>query len=304
MNIPGITMVDFPSKLMLTGTPKGGATLTAQLFLKHLGLLEEAIKYDAWVHKYRQKVFYRQQNHKPVSCDKVCGLSGWTCAKLVRSPLDRVVSSYIHVMRSPILKESFPQLRMVVEQRSSGTTTPSKNTTKKVKDASFADFVKAMTVIRNNRRVGKNQGWTHYMPQSFFNPSCSDHPNVYLIPIEEVEDALSAFANETGVVYNATGLTSKHYKRNIPKVVTEFSVHDTWNDTKMKAVPYDLYLTDPQLNAEICELYCDDIVLHAKACSSAWLLQSSKAVQTTCQAERERIVMVCGKESDFFSYDL
>jgi len=293
----GVDMMDYSSKLKLLSTPKGGATVTAQIFLKHFGLMDEALDYASWIHKYRIEVFAKQTNHKITSCDAVCGLPGWTCAKIIRSPLDRIVSSYIHTMHTEI-KRKFPQLKMAVAKSSY-----SMNTQKTTEDASFVDFVTAMDMLRDPPLPRHNLWWDHYIPQSLQNPSCNDHPNIYLLPIEELEEVLAAFANETGVIYNATGLISSHYVSNKPTRQgkgIDFDVHNTWNKTKMKTVPYDWYLTNSQLNIKICEIFCEDIFIYAKACSSTWL-QSSQQVQTSCWAERERVISVCGKEYDFFT---
>ena len=170
-----------------------------------------------------------------------------------------------------------------------------------ISNASFAVFVKALTILRDDLQHDfyPTDSCGHYMPQSFYNPSYSDHPNIYILPIEAIEDTLAALADETGVVFNATGLTSTHYQINRPKTQVEFDVNDTWDKAKMTAVPYELYLTDPQMNIEICDIFCKDISLYAKACSSTWL-QSSQTTQAVCRAERERIVSICGKEYDFF----
>jgi len=66
-----VKMVDRPSRLMIIGTPKGGATLVTQLMLRRLNLTETAQEYDRWIHRYRLEVYRRQPDHRPVECRRV-----------------------------------------------------------------------------------------------------------------------------------------------------------------------------------------------------------------------------------------
>ena len=107
---PEVQMADHSRRLFLLAAPKGGATVAAQLMLRQLDLLDTAKEYNPWIHKYRKQVFLHQPDHEPIDCQETCHTQGWTCIKIVRSPVDRLISSFIHVMRAKI---NFPELQQV-----------------------------------------------------------------------------------------------------------------------------------------------------------------------------------------------
>lgn len=77
---------------------KAGCTFATKWMFFQQGLLEEALAYDAWVHKYRIDIYSNSDMYRltflSVYSDKYIRL------KLVRSPYQRAVSSYIHAIRT------------------------------------------------------------------------------------------------------------------------------------------------------------------------------------------------------------
>lgn len=77
---------------------KAGCTFAAKWAFFQLGILEEALQYNEWVHRYRYDIYYKSDDYRlnflSIFSPK------YTRIKLVRSPYQRVVSSYIHAIRT------------------------------------------------------------------------------------------------------------------------------------------------------------------------------------------------------------
>ena len=86
------------NKYIIRWTPRSGCTSVVKQWFDELGILEEALKYDPWVHKFRLSVFYdrfgRVMDHHLQSNDFIK-------IQYVRNPYDKAVSSYIHACKWP-----------------------------------------------------------------------------------------------------------------------------------------------------------------------------------------------------------
>lgn len=71
-----------------------------------LGILDKALAYDDWVHNYRRDIYYNSDNYRLIFLSVFS--EQYTRIKLVRSPYQRAVSSYIHAIRTgyPIMELS------------------------------------------------------------------------------------------------------------------------------------------------------------------------------------------------------
>ena len=85
-------------KICLFVNEKSGCTFATKWLFFHLGILDEAMEYDNWIHKYRYDIYYKQDRYRlnfiSIFSNK------YTRMKLVRSPYQRAVSSYIHAIRT------------------------------------------------------------------------------------------------------------------------------------------------------------------------------------------------------------
>ncbi|MEZ5830433.1 MAG: sulfotransferase family 2 domain-containing protein [Dongiaceae bacterium] len=72
-------------------------TVIKWVFLQN-GLLAEALAYGNWIHKYRLRQY--QKSDRYLSRLKRLNSSTFDIIKIVRDPLDRAVSSYIHAYRT------------------------------------------------------------------------------------------------------------------------------------------------------------------------------------------------------------
>jgi len=299
--LPTVRMVDHSEKLMVLGAPKGGATLATQLMLKHLDLMDAAMEYDPWIHNYRYQVFIKQPEHQPVRCSSTCAVEEewWICVKLVRSVLDRAVSSYIHTMVNAI-KDRFPELSQVMKSNGNSSS---------VSDASFAEFVDALDLRAKGHckwffwcNYTKSWADDHFMPQS--DDDCTIEGGVLHVPIEAVHESLRVIDEKWSVNLNATGLTSHHYR--VGKAKDEGSdgsnaaLQDFSKRPFQRSIPpYQTFLQNPEVNKVLCRVYRSDLELYAKTCRQSWLLDNDH-IQAVCLSERGRVRQVCGPAYDFW----
>lgn len=77
----------------LLWSAKAGCTFAVKWLYFQEGILEEALAYDPWPHRYRQDVYYSRPGYLG-KLDRI-PLLGERVVKFVRNPYDRVVSSYL-----------------------------------------------------------------------------------------------------------------------------------------------------------------------------------------------------------------
>lgn len=85
-------------KLCLFVNEKAGCTFAIKWFFFQQGILEDALAYNEWIHKYRYDIYYKQDKYRLsfLAIDS----RKYTRIKLVRSPYQRAVSSYIHAVKT------------------------------------------------------------------------------------------------------------------------------------------------------------------------------------------------------------
>lgn len=94
------------TNLILYTTEKSNCTVIVSSFLKHVGLLEEALKYSSWVHDYHwEQLVWKRNKDKSlpnmVTLDDLKNKNNIRI-KFMRCPYDRAVSSFIHLYRNKI----------------------------------------------------------------------------------------------------------------------------------------------------------------------------------------------------------
>jgi hypothetical protein len=89
-------LIDKKHNVIMDWTPKSGCTIVTKMFFQSMGLLDEAVSLDHWVHRYRQEVFYK--NHV-MSLEDLVDQSIFLF-KVVRNPYTRAVSSYLHICKN------------------------------------------------------------------------------------------------------------------------------------------------------------------------------------------------------------
>jgi hypothetical protein len=99
--IPYSVMINNDKKILMEYTPKAGCTAAVTMFMNSMGFIQNSV-YHVWPHLFREQYF-----------EKRCGTANpcmyesdqWYRFKVVRNPYDRVVSSYIHIMKYAVLRD-------------------------------------------------------------------------------------------------------------------------------------------------------------------------------------------------------
>ena len=68
-----VSIANREKKVLVLGTPKGGATISAQTFFRWEGVYDAALGYDTGIHNYRLNEFMKEPNHKR-RCGCLCRL--------------------------------------------------------------------------------------------------------------------------------------------------------------------------------------------------------------------------------------
>jgi len=87
-------------KLLLFFTPKAACSFGAKWFFYQVGLYDESVNFDSWVHNYRIKIYDKKYQS---NIDK--SIYDSNIIFLVRNPIYRTVSSYIHGLKHGIEKD-------------------------------------------------------------------------------------------------------------------------------------------------------------------------------------------------------
>lgn len=103
-------LFDPDKKLILFWSQKSGCTSVIKWFFQGMGLLEEALAYDAWIHKYRMWVYVDPAWF--LSFPSAFVDESYLKLRVVRNPYTRCVSGFIHLLDNknvymPDMSDSF-----------------------------------------------------------------------------------------------------------------------------------------------------------------------------------------------------
>lgn len=287
------------SKVFVQAPPKGGATLAVQLILRAAGLESAAAAHakrdgsslselGELVHAYHSNVMMRQRHVD--NCTICTTNEDWACIKLVRSPFDRIVSSYLRTAENPARRSNLPEMR---------------------NNGSFADFVHALEARANHsaleqQRLANMHKADHYLPQ--LRPACdllrkragtpagfgAEDAALPLVPIECVESALAQLRSRRGPAsaaylrLDASGLSAPSHYRDKSGSVSIGTAGRVWNwdygthfGARRPVPPYAEFLGEPQLREAVNRLFANDIALYDASCRQQWL-RGSDACMRVC----------------------
>lgn len=89
--------------VVLLWSQKSGCTTVAKWFFDQIGLLEEALAYRPWIHKYEQQVYKRKPRYKRRVAAAI--RSGeYEVVKVVRDPVVRAASAFLVLVEPGALK--------------------------------------------------------------------------------------------------------------------------------------------------------------------------------------------------------
>jgi len=92
-------LVDANQKIVLMWVPKSGSTFGVNWFFAQRGLLFEAQKHYKFIHRYRDEVYRFSTEHRKSLGGYLKKPHDYSVIKIVRHPLKRAVSSYIHAVK-------------------------------------------------------------------------------------------------------------------------------------------------------------------------------------------------------------
>jgi len=269
--------------------------------LAKLHLTGEAYAYGGYPLRYVHEVLNARSEYQPPGSPrdlKVCAEDAtWLCVAIVRNPLDRAVSSYIHTMSSSILARLFLELNAACVSRVSNCQ----------KEATFAEFANALTVRSQNGNRSKGDG--HFMPQALsgymrgvlylpvemFSFAANDSSCPALAEVDARLDPMHLAQHElaAGAAPNA-----EHYK---VKALTSMPGSEQWPfpriDAAVKAhtVPaYDSFWSNTTFCRHVIScLYGADLAMYVRACSQPALRQCG-VYRDACDRQLARLREVCG----------
>jgi len=265
-----VLLANEKDKLLVAAVAKGGATVATQLMLRREGLLETALRHrgshgTGWIHDYRH-VYARQPNHRPPrNATATCRDRAWSCVAIIRSPLDRVVSSYQHAMVTKLggrlgLPGDCPFRRYV------------------------AYVASRLAEGRANVHVG-SQVEAYYGPPS---------ATMRYLPVETIGlggvVALNAVAPRARL--DASNLTSSHYRYRRPRARRpdpDATADAPWSAFAEGFPPYEDFFRDSALRDHVLGcLFRADAVLYARACAQPWL-RACAACARECDARVQKV---------------
>ena len=326
-------------KFMLRSAPKAGCMQAVQLLISSLGKLEKALakkpgnSFEAAANFYNQELRHDLRHspspkHMPLGpCAKQCQQDDWTCIKIIRNPLDRAVSSYIHTVKYNIWRAFF-ELHQATNQSSKvvGEDGEAKDNPM-IRTATFEQFVNALELRALNVTNPKSSLDNHFLPQA--EQQGCDESMDYVIPLETTDIGLHMINEERNLTLpTSKNISSSHYIQKdtnattsdlpdasqIPLVVPNLKRRPSSMVVETKNIyPYDAYYQNPTVSEKVCRLFYIDFQLYKRSCEQTVMklqmklaTETSKSlsqevaeqhlqiVQEACQKQWQRINNVCG----------
>jgi len=291
-------LLDLDTKRQLMSSPKAGATVITKIFFDTLGITQKANDYSLqkyhrvvagtlkpfpWIHDYEVDVFNFQPKHdvRHNGCIRVCSKPGFSCVKIIRSPLSRAVSSYVHTLKYlPDLDEHFHELEEYLGPDHG--------------NASFVDFLAALKIKAaksdakpRDGKHSKNGMQDHFMPQF---SSCDRIVKPALVPIEFLGAGLAQFGNHTGkqFKYSKTDSKSAHFIKKESGIyeddVAEWKAY-RFGDRMGHVPEYKHFYKSKAVQRQVRCLFHHDFQMYRRACSQTWLLTDCAECAETCAKE-------------------
>jgi hypothetical protein len=219
-------LIDYNKRLILFWTPRAACTCAVAIFFKHTGLLDTVLQHHQWPHRYRN-IYYNNnratlRNFKDKSYCKI---------KVVRNPYHRIVSCYIHYIKT------------------------ARPNTIKIKNYSFFEYLNAIIKDDIPGYIYKY----HVIPQA----SKADAYISKIVKIENIENDLKKIDKERGFnLYDSyLDIKAKKLTHITPKNenIKYFVGYLKTDEIKKIGVPDYKYFYNDQIKAIVGRIYRLDI---------------------------------------------
>lgn len=218
-------MLILNDKFIVDWTRKAGCTTITKMVFGAMGILQEALDYDIWVHKYRTDKFHEKfgrVTEDMLSSDKFVKM------KFVRNPYTRAVSSYLSAHRSVEVHDYMIDGELI--------------------DVSFYRFLE---LYKQKKLV--NSHWTPQYSEDYESKFEFDE----IIKIENLSEEVKRLNKKYNLKFHIDPYSRHHheYDEDIDKFVgkTKYS-----NATNSEHVPTYEHFYDDEIKMIIQELYKKD----------------------------------------------
>ena len=234
---PEITaLTDTSRKVIIDWSPKAGCTVLIKMFFRNMGLLDEALAYNSWIHEYRMHVFSKEH---PTELSDLKNPEYYKI-KFVRNPYHRAVSSYMHTMRYEVMH---PPVKKVLWRWNA--------------NISFKTFVNYLS------KIDLHTCDPHYsLQKKWFE---NELPNCYnkIIKIENLNASIRELNEQKYFGFDLEGLSSNHHhikNRSLTENVSRLK----WSRLKENIPGYANFYT-PELAQKVYKLYKEDFEAYGYA---------------------------------------
>ncbi len=228
-------LVDSSRLIIMDWSEKAGCTVMIKMFLSNMGLLEEALAYNPWVHNYRIDILIPQQKEL---VNKI-NLDHYFKFKVVRNPFARAVSAYLHLMDN--------------------------------QNTGFQHFIRQMVHILNTDSTDFTfLQFIQYL-QTLDLTNCNDHFSMQRKPyegyidfefhckIEQVNEDIEIINNLTHGGLSIPERNSPHHHR-----ITSESVYSAYDIpySQLRSIPEYKYFYNEKIEELITTMYHDDFIAY------------------------------------------